>query len=156
MQSIQWGSAGSFVPCLLRDPDRLCFHHLEYSWLLWQRGKQWFLYCLISFHLEAIHANFTCISVTNTSHTATSNFKPIGKYLEEGEGKKCVSSPSTSIQYWQELGEMESHSILVAVQIGTDSLESKLGTGVKGLQRSSFFSSGNLLVGSRNSDKDYE
>lgn len=156
MQSIQWGSAGSLVPCLLRDPDRLCLHHPEYSWLLWQRGKQWFLYCLISFHLEAIHANFTCISVTNTSHTATSNFKPIGKYLEGGEGKKCVSSPSTSIQYWQELGEMESHSILVAVQIGTDSLESKLGTGVKGLQRSSFSSSGNLLIGSRNSDKDYE
>lgn len=43
-----------------------------------------------------------------------------------------LAAPVTSIQYWQELGERESHSILVAVQIGTDSLESKLGTGVKG------------------------
>lgn len=156
MQSIQWGSAGSFDSGLLRDPDRLCLHHPEYSWLLWQRGKQWFLYCLLSFHLEAIHANFTWISVTNTSHTATSNFKPIGKYLEGGEGKKLLADLVTSTQYWQELGEMESHSILVAVQIGTDSLESKLGAGVKGLQSSSFSSSGNLLLGSRNSDKDCE
>lgn len=59
--------------------------------------------------------------------------------------KKIVNSPSNQHTVLARAGETESHSILVAVQIGTDSLESKLETGVKGLQSSSFSSSGNLL-----------
>lgn len=53
-----------------------------------------------------------------------------------------LAALGTSTQYWHEPGEMEGHSILVAAQIGTDSLESKLGTGVKGLQRSFLLFSG--------------
>lgn len=51
--------------------------------------------------------------MTKASHTATSNFKALGKhnltlYLEGEEGKYLLEAPSNYVvQHWQELGEMD-------------------------------------------------
>ena len=125
-------------------------------------GKTVVSHHLVSVPLEVTHANSTGMSVTKTSQTVTSNFKAVGKWnltlcLEGGEWTYLWAGLVTTTKHWQELAEMDTrrHSGSSADQHGFPEKQI-VKMCLKVLKGSSSSSSWNLLLGSREVNKDYE
>lgn len=160
---IQWGLPGSFAPHLVSQRPRQIFVPPPSECCSGGGKNQWFhTHCLVSIHLEVTHVNSICMSVTRASHTAASDFKAVGKCnltlcLEGGEWTYLLGALVTTTQHWQELGEMDTcRHPGSSVNQHRFSRKQVVKMCVKALKGSSFSSSCNLLLGSRNLDKDYE